>query len=391
MNFSLCAAHTFYMKKILAVVFALFALPLLSGGRLLPENDISLTIFAGDTTYSFCYPEIDLCPSGFYLKDADMVVERIRADTVVLPTDAAMFFHPNARNKFSVTAEKNGKQIDCAGLKEDIKTALARGEKEVRARFITLYPAVTQKDLGACTHKRSGFSTEYGSSSAERKSNVSLAARALNGCRIEDGEVFSFNETVGERTEERGYKIAKIISDGRFTDGIGGGVCQLSTTLYNAALLAGLDICERHPHTLAVSYVERSFDAMVSSFADLKFINDTGGPLFIETEADGKTLTVNVYGRRSEYTIKRVSETIFEEDAGYELTGNDGSLDIGEDERIILPQHKKIRSRCRLYYYSGGKLIKKTLLHTDDYRGSKGVKMVRNLPVNPAPENKKAP
>ena len=366
-------------------------MPLLAGGRILPKNDFSVTIIAGDRTYSFSYPEIDLCPSGPYLKDADMIVERIRADTVVHPTDAEIYFHPHSEKRFTVTAEKKGKTIDCEKLKNDIESALAQGEKEVRARFVVLEPAVTQKELSACTYKRAGFSTSYESSTEERKSNILLAARALNGCVVDDGEVFSFNETVGERTEERGYRQAKIISEGRFTDGVGGGVCQLSTTLYNCALLSGLTICERHPHTLAVQYVERSFDAMVSSFADLKFVNDTGGPLFIETGADGKTLTVNIYGRRREYTVRRVSETVSEEDVGYDLTGDDGSLEEGESERIILPQHKKIRSKCYLYYYSGEKLIKKILVHTDDYRGAKGVKMVRDLPESSIHNNEKTP
>ena len=108
---------------------------------------------------------------------------------------------------------------------------------------------------------------------------------------------FSFNYTIGERTERRGYKKAKIIVGGEFVDGVGGGVCQVSTTLYNAVLLAGLKVVECHPHSLPVSYVEPSFDAMVNSgWADLKFINDTHNPVIIRARADGAKLTIQIFG-----------------------------------------------------------------------------------------------
>lgn len=145
---------------------------------------------------------------------------------------------------------------------------------------------------------RAEFSTEYASSSAERKHNIALACKAINGTLIDVGKEFSFNRVVGARTEKRGYQSAKIIVNGEFVDGVGGGVCQVSTTLYNAALLAGLRISEFHPHSLQVGYVAPSFDAMVSGGGfDLRFINDTDNPIYIITAADGKKVKVSVYGQ----------------------------------------------------------------------------------------------
>jgi hypothetical protein len=108
---------------------------------------------------------------------------------------------------------------------------------------------------------------------------------------------FSFNKTVGARTEKNGYKVSKIIVGGEFVDGVGGGVCQVSTTLYNAVLLAGLNITECHPHSLPVSYVAPSFDAMVNSgSSDLRFINNTYNPIIIKAFADGTTLKIEIWG-----------------------------------------------------------------------------------------------
>lgn len=158
---------------------------------------------------------------------------------------------------------------------------------------------------------RASFYTTYASSSQERKSNIRLSAKAINNAFIDVGGEFSFNKVVGARTEKRGYKKAKIIVGGEFVDGIGGGVCQVSTTLYNAVLLAGLEILECHPHSLPVSYVAPSFDAMVNSgCADLKFKNNTKNPVYIKTCADDQMIKISIYGEPMNYKVKRVSKVI---------------------------------------------------------------------------------
>lgn len=155
---------------------------------------------------------------------------------------------------------------------------------------------------------RAEFSTYYDESSNERKNNISVAAKALDNAFIDVNAEFSFNDRVGVRTEKRGYKNAKIIVKGKFIDGVGGGVCQVSTTLYNAALLSDLKITEHHAHSLTVSYVEPSFDAMVNSgSADLKFVNNTDNPLIIKTKATGEKLTVKIYGEPLKGKITRKS------------------------------------------------------------------------------------
>ncbi len=160
---------------------------------------------------------------------------------------------------------------------------------------------------------RAQFYTSYTSSSAERKHNIALAVSSIDGAFIDVGGEFSFNYIVGARTEKRGYKSAKIISKGKFVDGVGGGVCQVSTTLYNAVLLAGLKIIEFHPHSLPVSYVAPSFDAMVNSgSADLRFKNNTDNPVIIHAVADGSTVTIKIIGEPMQALYERRSQVVGE-------------------------------------------------------------------------------
>ena len=117
---------------------------------------------------------------------------------------------------------------------------------------------------------RAEFTTSYKTSSEGRKFNIAFGASKIDGFIVKSGGIFSFNEVVGQRSTKAGFKEAKIILDGDFVNGIGGGVCQLSTTVYNAALLADMEIIEVHSHSLQIAYVKPGFDAMVSSSSDLK-------------------------------------------------------------------------------------------------------------------------
>ena len=225
---------------------------------------------------------------------------------------------------------------------------------------------------------RAEFSTLYSSSIEERKENIALAVKSLNNTFVDVNGEFSFNRTVGERTEKRGYKRAKIIVNGEFVDGVGGGVCQVSTTLYNAVLLAGLKIIEYHPHSLPVSYVEPSFDAMVNSgWADLKFINDTHNPVIVKAKADGQKLTVQIFGEPLNVRYERVSaitgvipqpdaEVVFDEKGEYP--------DLFEGEcRFLRYGRVGYKSEGYIKTYQNGKLIKTEKIRNDKYSATKSL------------------
>jgi putative cell wall-binding protein len=144
----------------------------------------------------------------------------------------------------------------------------------------------------------SEYTTYFDSGMVNRSDNIRLAAEALNGHTLSPGDLFSFNQSVGRRTAEAGYKEAPIIMGEEFVPGVGGGVCQVSTTLYNAAVLADLEIVERHHHTLPVAYVPAGQDATVSYPAlDLKFRNTLDVYIVIRSSVEGNTLTFQLYER----------------------------------------------------------------------------------------------
>ena len=181
----------------------------------------------------------------------------------------------------------------------------------------------------------SSFTTRFDGGNAARSHNIRLAAKLINGSVVKNGETFSFNATVGQRTPERGFKRAKIIENGEFVEGIGGGVCQVSTTLYNAALLSGCRISEYHPHSLPVSYVAPSRDAMVSgTFFDLKFVNATGSTVYISSLTGENSVTFKIYGRdfgaryacRSSVTGSIPAPEEFTEDIALVRSGKDGII-----------------------------------------------------------------
>lgn len=208
------------------------------------------------------------------------------------------------------------------------------------------------------------FSTYYGDSKPNRKDNVALACRKIDGTVLYPEDEFSFNDIVGARTVENGFKSAYIIKDGEFVEGIGGGVCQVSSTLYNCALLANLTITCVRAHSLPVSYVAPSFDAMVSTTSDLRFVNTLSSPVTIKMFADGKYLKAEMYGIES-CTIRRRSQTI--EILPFEVEyRDDATLKLGEE---VIDTYGKagLRSQGFLEYYKNGKLLKTVLIRKDTY------------------------
>ena len=215
------------------------------------------------------------------------------------------------------------------------------------------------------------FATYYGDSSENRKHNIALAASAIDGVLLPPEEEFSFNDTVGARTEERGYKAAFVINDGAFVEGVGGGVCQVSGTLYNCALLADLAVTCVHPHSLPVSYVAPSFDAMVSSWSDLRFVNTLSAPVTLKMTADGQYLRAEIYGVKGEFSVRRRSETLGEIPFETERL-TDTSLAPGE-ERVESPGKNGLRSEGWLEYFRDGALVRTLRIRRDTYLPQKRI------------------
>lgn len=130
----------------------------------------------------------------------------------------------------------------------------------------------------------------------ERMDNIRLSIKKINGYKLKPGEIFSFNKIVGKRDAANGFKVAAVIINGDYGEDMGGGVCQVSSTIFNAADKAGMQIIERHSHSKAVRYVPAGRDAAVSyDYLDLKFKNNKSYPVEVKATIDGTTLRVSIY------------------------------------------------------------------------------------------------
>lgn len=193
------------------------------------------------------------------------------------------------------------------------------------------------------------------SEDAGRSENIRLATEAIDGTVIEPGGTFSFNETVGNTSAERGYKEAAVIRNGEVAQGDGGGVCQVSTALYIAAVKADLEIVERHPHSVPSDYAPIGLDATIvyGSF-DLQLKNNTDHPMTIHAKAVGQTVDVSIVGDplpegRTVDAISQIVSRYEREDAG----GTDRQYYVSEAFRV---------------YYQDGVRTTRDLLSSDIYQ-----------------------
>ena len=208
------------------------------------------------------------------------------------------------------------KEID--GVDFDInlaKTILSEPKEEYSIPLIITKPDVTISNLEIDTFPDllGTYSTRYDSQNKNRENNISLAISKINELILSPGEEFSYNTVVGARNIASGYKEAKIYSNGQVVYGIGGGICQVSSTLYNTALFANLDIKERHNHQFITSYVEPGRDAtVVYGSKDLKFINNRNYPIKIVATSNNGNVKISIYGIKEnlEYDVSFDNEIV---------------------------------------------------------------------------------
>lgn len=211
---------------------------------------------------------------------------------------------------FAVTPGKDGTVVEWEGLIAGLeRAALTADRRYVPIPTAIAPPRLTTFDaeqLGA-RRKIASFTTYFGADNTARDNNIHQVASMLDGRILRPGETFSFNKTVGPRTRAAGYDEAPVIRDGVLTSGVGGGICQVSTTLFNAVFFAGLPIVERHPHSFYIDHYPIGRDATVSyGGADFKFRNDSDHVLLISAAADETSVEVSlaaaVWDRRVTYT-----------------------------------------------------------------------------------------
>ena len=251
-----------------------------------------------------------------------------------------------SQNPYVVHPSENG--MDFSITLDEAKNMLKEEKDEYVVPLKVLYPSVTTNMIGteAFPDLLSEFSTKYAASNKNRTTNLILAAKKINGTVLMPGETFSYNKVVGARTIQAGYKEAPIYVSGRVEDGIGGGICQITTTLYNAVVYANLDIVERSNHQFVPSYAGPSRDATVVYGAiDFKFKNNRDYPIKIACSVSGGIANFKIWGLKSDndYEVQISSRT----------TGKTSTAIYSEAYKIL----KK-----------NGNVVSTTLLSKDTYK-----------------------
>ena len=202
-------------------------------------------------------------------------------------------------NTVDIVPEKIGKQVDIDPLIASVKKLTLTQNATIPIPFQDISPSITKTELEKLktTGLLSSYTTYFNPNQIGRTENIRLAAKAIDLTVLKPEEEFSFNRTVGERTVEAGYQMAIIIEGNQFTPGLGGGVCQVSSTLYNAVQQANLTVTERSRHSIAITYVPPGQDATVAyPDVDFKFKNTSGGFLLIRSNVSGNSITFSIYG-----------------------------------------------------------------------------------------------
>ena len=219
--------------------------------------------------------------------------------------------------------------------------------------------------------KISSYTTYFNADDRGRCENIAIAASLIDGITIQPYGEFSFNKTVGRRTEEAGFQQAKIIVQGEYVLGVGGGVCQVSTTLDNAALKSGLEITEFHPHSLRVGYVAPSRDAMVSTDSDLGIFNPHVYPVTLSAKVFENGICVSFYGRNEGDRYEIISKTVEEVPPPAPIVKE------GEKDCVLRREQNGVKSEAYLERYRGKNLLFRKRIRTDEYRPVQGIVQTR--------------
>ena len=229
---------------------------------------------------------------------------------------------------------------------------------------------MTTNDIGpeAFPDLLGSYSTTYSTRNANRSTNIRLASQKVNGTVIMPGEVFSYNTTVGKRTAASGFKSAAVYAGGEVTTGIGGGICQVSSTLYNAVLLSNLEIVERSNHGFNPGYVPAGRDATVSwGGPDFKFKNNRTYPVKIICSGTGGTINFKIFGllEENEYEVE-IQSYITKYISYRTITKNDSSLAKGQT-KVLQNGSNGCKSVAYRILKQNGEVVSKTLLSQDTY------------------------
>lgn len=319
-------------------------------------------------------------PKNIYTLDAsgldtavDQEIESMKARWNKAAKNGSISSYDVSSDSFTFAGEQTGIAINEEQLKSDIQSALSAKQFD---KVITVSASEVQPEYSTAAAKQKyktiGTYTTNTTSNSKRNTNIRLAAEALNGTIVGPGQEVSFNDTVGQRTEAKGYQGAAAYNNGEVVQEIGGGVCQVSTTLYNAALKAGMKISMRRSHTFEPSYVTPGMDATVSwGGPDFRFINTSSSAIGIKASYSNQTVTVSIYG-----------VPVLEDGVTYSLEATKTeTFDLPEpqyeEDQTLQPGQEVVKSKgtqgsrwqVKLVVKKDGQVISSEVDHTATYKG----------------------
>jgi len=276
--------------------------------------------------------------------------------------------------KFIITPDKKGTKLIDTNLEKGILSKI-NGDIDapdilVEAAIEPVLANITKEKLQTVDTKLSTFSSNFSSSPIGRSTNITLATRSINNTLVMPGQSFSFNGRVGQRTAAKGYQQAPVDIGTKVSSDFGGGICQVSTSLYNTVIRANIKSTERNNHTIPSTYIPLGMDATVDwGNLDYKFKNTLAYPVYIESIVNNKILTFNVYSNSSlnNKTYNFVNEVYAAVDPGPTKYIDDPKLFVGEN---IQEQFRLIGYKVRAYKdtIQNGKVIEHLLLSDDHYK-----------------------
>lgn len=303
----------------------------------------------------------------------DQEIESMKARWNKAAKNGSISSYDASSDSFTFAGEQTGIAINEEQLKSDIQSALSAKQFD---KVITVSASEVQPEYSTAAAKQKyktiGTYTTNTTSNSKRNTNIRLAAEALNGTIVGPGQEVSFNDTVGQRTEAKGYQGAAAYNNGEVVQEIGGGVCQVSTTLYNAALKAGMKISMRRSHTFEPSYVTPGMDATVSwGGPDFRFINTSSSAIGIKASYSNQTVTVSIYG-----------VPVLEDGVTYSLEATKTeTFDLPEphyeEDQTLQPGQEVVKSKgtqgsrwqVKLVVKKDGQVISNEVDHTATYKG----------------------
>lgn len=302
-------------------------------------------------------PVVNVAPSPI---DLDAIYNEVHKD----PVDAYYTTDP-----YVVHPSSTGLDFDIS--MDEAREMLKTYQEEYTIPLKVTYPSVSTNDIGseAFPDLLSSFRTSFTSSNSNRSTNIRLCSEKINGTVLMPGETFSFNQVVGKRTPEAGFKPATAYSGGKVVQEYGGGICQVSSTLYNAVLYANLEITERTNHGYKPSYVDPGLDATVSwGGPDFKFTNNRDYPIRIVCDTSNKILNIYIYGLKRDTDYKVVLDAQYVSTVYFKTVyQKDSSLASGQS-RVMQSGSNGCKTATYKYLYdANGTLVSSECISRDTY------------------------